>query len=96
MCKDLNKTKESEITISEVFYRLFWYVIFLIVPYLFISFFAWDITWIVSEKLENLPHWKPGFNPIRMLFGVYGVIVFIPCVLLGVYTPKGMKKFDNI
>lgn len=44
MCKDLNKTKESEITISEVFYRLFWYVIFLIVPYLFISFFAWDIT----------------------------------------------------
>jgi len=85
-----NKTQTPKLGVSDVMYRLFWYAIFLIIPYLFISFFTWDITWIVSKKLEMLDGFVQGFNPIRLLFGLYGIIMFVPVVIIGVYTPKGM------
>ena len=65
--------------LSDVMYRLFWYLIFLIIPYIFISFFLMDIFWIKSNFI------------LRMFFWGYSVICFVPCVVLGVYTPKGMR-----
>lgn len=88
--KTSNEIQTPKLGISDVMYRLFWYSIFLIIPYLFISYFTWDITWIISKKLEMFPHFKQGFNPIRLFFGMYGVICFVPCVIIGVWTPKGM------
>lgn len=41
--------------------------------------------------MKTLHGFVQGFNPFRMLFGMYGVICFIPCVILGVWTPKGMS-----
>ena len=92
--QNLNNTQTPKLGISDVMYRLFWYSIFLIIPYLFISYFTWDITWIISKKLETLHGFIQGFNPIRILFGMYGMICFVPCVILGGWTPKGMADVE--
>lgn len=76
------------LSIADVMYRLFWYSIFLIVPYLFISFFMWDISWITSDNKINII--------IRIFYGGYGVICFMPVIIIGVWTPKGMSDMNDV
>jgi hypothetical protein len=90
--QNLNNTQKPKLGISDVMYRLFWYSIFLIIPYLFISFFVWDITWITSTKMEI----AQNFSPIKMFYGIYGIIMFVPVVIIGVYTPKGMRDCGGL
>ena len=94
--KNSNETQNPKLGISDVMYRLFWYSIFLIVPYLFISYFTWDICWVTSKKLEMVKGFVTGFNPMRILFGFYAIFCFAPCVILGVWTPKGMRECDYL
>lgn len=87
-----NETQNPKLGISDVMYRLFWYAIFLIIPYLFISFFAWDITWITSTRMEIVRN----FSIIKMFYCLYVVFMFVPVVIVGVYTPKGMRDCDGL
>jgi len=83
----LNSTENPKLGISDVMYRLFWYSIFLVVPYLFISFFMWDIQWITSSEIVNIG--------IRICYGMYGIICFVPVIIIGVWTPKGMSDIGD-
>ena len=65
---------------SEFLYRLIYYSIYLIIPYLFISLVFWDILWIETHIFSRIFYWG------------YSVIMFIPTMTLGVYTPKGWNK----
>jgi hypothetical protein len=76
-----NEAQNPKLGISDVMYRLFWYSIFLIVPYLFISFLWMDIWWMNHHYVT------------RIFYCCYSTICFVPCVILGVWTPKGMRGF---
>jgi hypothetical protein len=74
-----NETQNPKSGISDVMYRLFWYSIFLIVPYLFLSLLWMDIWWMKHHLVTRIFYW------------VYSVICCVPCVILGVWTPTGKK-----
>lgn len=77
--QNLNNTETPKLGIFDFMYRLFWYSIFLIVPYLFISLLWMDIWWMKHHLLTRIFYWG------------WTVICFVPCVIFGVWTPKGME-----